>query len=222
MRIFPLGDNAVTIEFGNELSLDLNRKAIALSLYFETNPFPGFIETVPAYSSTTIFFDPALVRRTFPQSLTAFDSVRSFAEQALTHLHLLVESEKTPVKIPVIFNTSASLDIEAVSNFSGLTPDEVVSVFLERTYRVFMIGFLPGFAYMGEVEDRIAIPRKETPRTKVPAGSLGIAGKQTGIYPLESPGGWQIIGRTEMKMFDPHSQQSCPLRPGENVKFVRA
>ena len=222
MRIFPLGDNAVTVEFGNEISLEHNCKAIALSEHFESDPFSGFIETVPAYSSTTIFFDPLQVRNAFAQDPTAFDTVCELAKQAVSKLRYASESDSEPVEIPVIFDDEASLDLGNVAEFSGMNPDEIISIFLAETYRVFMIGFLPGFAYMGEVDKRIAIPRKQTPRTKVPAGSVGIAGKQTGIYPLESPGGWQIIGRTAMKMFDPRSDPSCPLRPGDNVRFVRA
>ena len=222
MRIFPLGDNAVTVEFGNEISLEHNCKAISLSEHFESDPFPGFIETVPAYSSTTLFFDPLLVRHTCGENATAHDTVCELAKQAVSKLRYASESDSEPVDIPVIFDDEASLDLEDVADFSGMNREEIISIFVAGTYRVFMIGFLPGFAYMGEIDDRIAIPRKQSPRTKVPAGSVGIAGKQTGVYPLESPGGWQIIGRTEMKMFDPRSDPSCPLRPGDNVRFVRA
>lgn len=222
MRIFPLGDNAVTVEFGNEISLELNRKAIALSEHFESNPFPGFIESVPAYSSTTIFFEPVKVRDAHIGCRTACEAVSLIVETASVEIRDKVETDRATVEIPVIFNSAASLDLDEVCKFAGLDADAVIYMFLKRIYRVFMIGFLPGFAYMGEVEDRIAIARKQSPRLKVPAGSVGIAGKQTGIYPLESPGGWQILGRTELKMFDPNSDPSCPLRPGDRVKFVRA
>jgi inhibitor of KinA len=222
MRIFPLGDNAITVEFGNEISLDLNRMAISLSEHFESDPFPGFIETVPAYSSATIFFDPIQVRQALSQDNCTFHFIRKLAEQAAAKLTGVSEKESELVEIPVFFDSESSLDLGDVGEFSGLNPDEIISIFLAGRYRVYMIGFLPGFAYMGEVDDRIAIARKPTPRTKVPAGSVGIAGKQTGIYPLESPGGWQIIGRTDMKMFDPGSDPSCPLRPGDLVKFIRA
>ena len=180
----------------------------------------GIIETVPAYSSTTIFFDPAPVREHFALSATAFEAIRDIAMLAIGELRAIDERQDIPVEISVIFDKAASIDLDEVSGFSGIARDEVISIFLDRTYRVFMIGFLPGFAYMGEVDDRIAIPRKKTPRTQVPAGSVGIAGKQTGIYPLESPGGWQIMGRTELKMFDPEKEPSCPLKPGDRVRFV--
>jgi inhibitor of KinA len=222
MRIFPLGDSAVTVEFGNEISLDLNRKAIALSEYLESNPFPGFIETVPAYSSTTIFFEPKTVCSAFDEFDTAFAAVCACVESGIEKSRSTVEPEANLIEIPVVFSADTSIDLTEICAFSGLGSDDVISIFLELEYRVYMLGFLPGFAYMGEVDAQIAVPRKHTPRLKVPAGSVGIAGKQTGIYPLESPGGWQIIGRTEMKMFDPLSEPSCPLGPGDRVKFVRA
>jgi len=103
---------------------------------------------------------------------------------------------------------------------AGLSADAVVDLFTGTSYRVYMIGFLPGFAYMGEVDERIAVPRRSSPRLKVPKGSVGIAGRQTGIYPLESPGGWQIIGRTEVELFTPDDHSPCLLRPGDNVRFV--
>ena len=222
MRIFPVGDNAITIEFGNEVSLELNRKALALAEHFETNPFPGFIESVPEYSSTTVFYDIAQVRENFRESASAFEAVRMIAEIATLHLDEMGSQEGRTVEIPTLINEQDSLDLDELSEWSGLKHEEVVEIFLDRTYNVFMIGFLPGFAYMGEVDDRIAKPRKPTPRLRVPPGSVAIGGKQTGVYPLESPGGWHIIGRTEMKMFDPENDSLCPLRPGDRVRFFRA
>jgi inhibitor of KinA len=221
MRVFPLGDNAVTFEFGNEISQQLNQRAIALSEYLETNPFPGFVETVPAYASTTIFYDSAIVRRSFPEFETAFAAVSAVTDKISVQFPEDQDRGSRTVEIPVMFGGDNSLDLGELCKFSGLSTDEVWSIFLERTYHVYMIGFLPGFAYMGEVDERIAIPRKSTPRTKVPIGSVAIGGKQTGVYPLESPGGWHIIGRTELKMFDPDTEPTCPLRPGDHVKFVR-
>jgi inhibitor of KinA len=221
MRVFPLGDNAVTVEFGNEISLQLNERAIALSEHLETNPFPGFVETVPAYASTTVFYDPITVRRSFPEFETAFDAVSAVTDKISVQFPEDQDRGGRTVEIPVMFGGDNSLDLGELCKFSGLSTDEVSSIFLERTYHVYMIGFLPGFAYMGEVDKRIAIPRKSTPRTKVPTGSVAIGGKQTGVYPLESPGGWHIIGRTELKMFDPETEPTCALRPGDRVKFVR-
>jgi|RhiMethySRZTD1v2_1073278.scaffolds.fasta_scaffold133243_3 inhibitor of KinA len=221
MRIFPLGENALTVEFGNEISLELNRQALQLAEYFQKNPFPGFIETVPAYASTTLFYHPLTVRKAFVEYPSAFDAVTSLVETAALTSEKSQGRSKTVIKIPIIIDRDSSPDLEVISEFSGLPMDEVISIYLERTYTVFMLGFLPGFPYMGEVDEKIACPRKQTPRLKVPKGSVGIAGKQTGIYPLESPGGWQIIGRTEMQIFDPASERPCGLTPGDEVRFVR-
>jgi inhibitor of KinA len=144
------------------------------------------------------------------------------SEIAASHLDEGTTRAARTVEIPIQINDEVSLDLNEVAEWSGLASDTVVEIFLERTYTVFMIGFLPGFAYMGEVDDRIAMPRKNAPRTKVRPGSVAIGGRQTGVYPLESPGGWHIIGLTEMKMFDPENEVLCPLRPGDQVKFVRA
>ncbi|HJS50272.1 MAG TPA: 5-oxoprolinase subunit PxpB [Pyrinomonadaceae bacterium] len=221
MRIFPLGENALTVEFGNEISLDLNRKAIDLAEHFQNEPFPGLIETVPAYASTTVFYDPTIVRRAFRENPSAFDAVRSLAEMAACTVVQRPVNEKRVVDIPIIIDRASAPDLNFVSEFSGLPVDEVISTFVDRTYRVYMLGFLPGFPYMGEVDERIAAPRKQTPRVKVTRGSVGIAGKQTGIYSLESPGGWQIIGRTEMEIFDPVKERPCALQPGDEVRFMR-
>jgi inhibitor of KinA len=222
MRIFPLGDNAITIEFGNEVSLELNEKALALAQHFDANPFPGYIESVPAYSSTTVFFDIRQVREAFPDYRSAFEAVSAVSHEASAILEETVPRPANTIEIPFQVNADVSLDLGDLSAWSGMSKNEVIEIFLGRTYNVFMIGFLPGFAYMGEVDERIAMPRKRTPRTKVPPGSVAIGGKQTGIYPLESPGGWYIIGRTKTKMFDPEDEHLCPLRPGDQVRFVRS
>ena len=220
IRIFSLGDSALTVEFGNAISQTLNKKAIALADHFDQNRFAGFVESVPAYASTTIFYNHAEVGKNFPQFQTAFEAVKSLAESALPTLDTLKKDTSRLVEIPVHFDTESALDLNVVSKHSGLSPDEVIEIFTGKTYRVFMLGFLPGFSYMGEVDDRIATPRKETPRTLVPKGSVGVAGKQTGIYSLASPGGWQIIGRTEVEMFTPDADSPSYLQAGDEIKFV--
>lgn len=222
MRIFPLGENAITIEFGNEVSIDLNRKALNVAEHFESNQFPGYIESLPAYASTTVFYDLEIVRNSFPDFETGFDAVASICESSAETLEDLHTYAPRTVEIPIRIADGISLDLDELAKWSELSKEEVIEIFLDRTYNVFMIGFLPGFAYMGEVDERIAMPRKQTPRLKVPTGSVAIGGKQTGVYPLESPGGWHIIGRTEMKMFDPENEKLCPLRPGDQVIFVRS
>jgi len=210
MRIFPLGDSAATIEFGNEISVELNNKAVNLARQIETTPFNGLIEAVPAYASLTVFYN---------SQLTTFEAVKGELARLSNKISSIPESIPNLVEIPIL--VSSEMDLARVAAYAALSSDEVLEIFLAQTYRVYMLGFLPGFAYMGELDDRIACPRLETPRTKVPKGSVGIAGKQTGIYPLESPGGWNIIGRTDLTMFDPTSDDPCRLHPGDEVRFVR-
>lgn len=212
MRIFPLGDSAATIEFGNEISVGLNEKSIALANHLTGTPFDGMVEAVPAYASVTVYYDPRK---------TSFANVESILNEAYQKIEIRPEGKSPLIEIPIELSTETSPDITRIVRFSGLDAETAIEMFLSTTYRVYMLGFLPGFAYMGEVDDRIAAPRLETPRTKVPKGSVGIAGKQTGIYPLESPGGWNIIGRTDLKMFDPKAVPPCLLKPGDEVRFVR-
>jgi inhibitor of KinA len=221
-RIFPLGDSALTVEFGNEISVELNERAIALSEYLESHPFTGFIETVPAYASTTVFYDLVEVRAAHPFRETAFDAVRQIVEEAFSDINVGRSADPQTIEIPVHVDADSALDLHLVAESAGLTPDEVIDIFLARTYRVFMLGFLPGFTYMAEVDERIAMPRKDAPRTAVPKGSVGIAGKQTGIYSLGSPGGWQIVGRTDVAMFTPDADRPTLLQPGDRVQFIPA
>lgn len=221
MLISPLGDNALTVDFGNVISDELNRKAIALCQRLAENPFPGLIETVPAYASATVFYDLATVRKAFPDYETAFNAAANFVHDTASDLSESVEIAARTIEIPVYFDQPNALDLETAAASKDLSPDEFLDIFLSQTYRVYMLGFLPGFAYMGEVDELIAVPRKHNPRTHVPKGSVGIAGRQTGIYPQESPGGWQIIGRTDAGLFDANRDEPCLFRAGDQVRFVR-
>lgn len=218
-RIFPLGESALTVEFGNEISLELNDEVLRLAKVFEQKTFPGFIEIVPAYSSLTIFYDVFTVRKNFPEFAIAFDAVKNFVETARQDLAETPPAESRTIEIPVSFAEENAPDLESVAARNNLTKEKVIEIFLEGTYRVFMLGFLPGFSYMGEVDERIAAPRRNVPRTRVEKGSVGIAGRQTGIYSLESPGGWQIIGRTPLELFTPEAETPTFLQAGDTVKF---
>lgn len=221
IKIFPLGDDALTVELGDEISETLNLRAIGLESFFERNRFPGLIETVPAYASLTIFYDPRRVRQSFPQFATAFAAVKALAEKALLDPSKTTARETRLVEIPVRFDEDSAPDLGFVAARAGRTPAQVVELFTARIYRVFMLGFLPGFAYMGQVDERIAAPRQTAPRLEVSKGSVGIAGRQTGIYPAASPGGWQIIGRTDTELFTPETENPCLFRPGDAVRFYR-
>jgi inhibitor of KinA len=219
-KIFPLGLGAMTVDFGNSISVSLNDKAISVASYFEEHRFPGFIEAVPAYSSVAIYYDVVETRRHFSEFGTAFAAVSSLVDAALRQPLDPSTTHGRMIEVPVDFTDDLALDMESIAAYSGLAHSAVIDVFTAKRYRVHMIGFLPGFAYMGEVDERIAVPRKDSPRKLVPRGSVGIAGWQTGIYPLESPGGWQIIGRTPIEMFTPDGATPSLLRAGDEVRFV--
>lgn len=221
-RIFSLGENALTIEFGNEISEKMNRQVISLDRYLMKNPFKGLIEIVPAYASLTVYFDILTVRKTQPNFPTAFEAVRSVISDSLKSIKTNKKESSKTIEIPVIFDDEASPDLKFVAELNKLSTEKIIEIFLAQTYRVYMLGFLPGFAYMGEIDERIAAPRKETPRQNVPAGSVGIAGRQTGIYPFDSPGGWQLIGRTETTLFEPENEIPTLFQTGDSVKFYRA
>ena len=169
---FPLGENALTIELGEEISEKLNRRILKLAKYFEQNKFEGFIEIVPAYASLTIFYDVFKVRKSHPAFPTAFEAVKNLAETGLRNLKEISENEPRLIEIPVSFDAEFALDLEFVAEINNLETREVIEIFTAKTYRVYMLGFLPGFAYMGEVDRRIAAPRRPSPRLKTPKGSV--------------------------------------------------
>lgn len=219
VEIYSLGDGAVTINFGDEISPDTNKRVIQLDRHFNSSPFSGFIETVPAYASLTVFYDVFQVGKNFSGFQTTFDAVKNLVESALENAVKPAENSSRLIEIPVCFAEEYALDLEFITETKNLTKSEVIKIFTSQTYQVYMLGFLPGFAYMGETDEKIAVLRKESPRTSVPKGSVGIAGRQTGIYPLSSPGGWQIIGRTNLELFTPNAEKPALLQTGDLVKF---
>lgn len=186
--------------------------------YCNKRPFKGFIEAVPAYASLTIFYDVIQVRNTYIFANTAYSIVENYLAIALENLNTSGVKEPTLIEIPVVYDGE---DLAFVAEYNQLSIEEIIGIHTKPTYRVYMMGFLPGFAYLGGMDERIATPRKSSPRTKVPAGSVGIAGKQTGIYPLESPGGWQLIGRTPLLLFNIDSPYPTLLKAGDLVRFVK-
>jgi inhibitor of KinA len=223
VKIYSLGENALTVSFGEEISLAINEKVLNLARRFEQeNHFKGFVEIVPAYATLTIFYDVPTVRKNFPEFATAFDAVKNLAETALQETVETVEDNRARlIEISVDFSLEFAPDLEFIAAEKNLSTEGVIEIFVARTYRVFMLGFLPGFAYMGEVDERISVARKQTPRAFVAQGSVGIAGRQTGIYSLASPGGWQIIGKTDARLFTPEMDVPTFLQAGDKVKFQR-
>lgn len=206
------------VSFGNIIDVDINDLTLQLQQAFSKNNFTGFIETVPAYSSLTVFYNPAIVRENNKTNEPAFSFVKNLTEKIIDELPELSQPKnKREIIIPVYYKGE---DLETVAKINQLTIDEIIQIHTGNSYRVFMIGFQPGFAYMGKLDERIVTPRLASPRTKVPAGSVGIAGDQTGIYPFASPGGWQLIGQTPIKIFDMKKDIPCLFKPGDEVKFI--
>lgn len=181
-------------------------------------PFPGFIESVPAYASLAVFYDTVLIRQKQKTFSTAFDFVKQNVLQSAEETNSSGgNGSADKISIPVYYNGE---DVEYIANRNQLTVEAVIKIHTAVTYRVFMTGFLPGFAYMGTVDEKIITPRKEKPRLHVAAGSIGIAGAQTGIYPIDSPGGWQLIGKTPLQIFNKEKINPCLLKAGDKVQFV--
>ena len=210
-RFLPGGDKALFVELGDEISPELNRRVRNLKLAIEKEKVPGIIETVPAYRSLLIYFEPWQVH---PKELR--EILFCLSQQPL-------ESELSKprlIEIPTVYGGEYGPDLEFVASHNKLSVNEVIQIHTGTPYLIYMIGFLPGFPYLGGMSAKIAAPRLDTPRTRIPTGSVGIAGTQTGIYPAESPGGWRLIGRTPLKVFDPTRQPPALFQAGDYLKFV--
>jgi inhibitor of KinA len=213
--IFPLGDSALTIDFGNIINEDVNQKVLRLFHHLKALADDSILDLVPAYSSLTVYYDVASFHH---PDKTAFETVADILEQLFSKNINIPERTPNFFEIPVCYSKNFALDIDYVSEQNGLSIEEIIHLHTSKTYKVYMLGFLPGFTYMGEVDYRLETARKPTP-IKLFAGAVGITGKQTGIYPMESPGGWQIIGRTPVKVFKKEDKNPVLFQPGDEVKF---
>ncbi|MCB0530994.1 MAG: 5-oxoprolinase subunit PxpB [Saprospiraceae bacterium] len=216
-HIHPLGDQGLCISWGNTIDIQINSLVLALAEHLQQLQLPGVLDLIPAYSSLSILFD---VRRLLRESPQPYDYMRKWVELEIQKIAEIKFSEGRSVEIPVCYDPSLAPDLERIARQSKLDTTEIIHLHSSRTYRVYMLGFLPGFPYMGTVDDRLATPRLASPRQSVPAGSVGIAGSQTGIYPLDAPGGWNLIGRTPLRLFDPNIAEPALLRPGDQVRFT--
>lgn len=233
-QVVPLGDSAVLAVLGKEMDPEVNGRVLALWRWLDRTPFPGYLESAPAYASVTVYFDPVRAAAASPSEWNMPDGLPGarlpepsggFYERLIAWIRIGAASPVTvreaapPVPIPVCYGGESGPDLEELAAWSGLSPLQVIELHCREVYRVYMMGFLPGFPYLGMVPGSIAMPRRATPRVRVPAGSVGIAGRQTGIYPLESPGGWQLIGRTPFPLLRRTGGSLCALQPGDRVRF---
>jgi inhibitor of KinA len=213
----PLGDEACSVVFGDRIDKEVNESVLHLFNHFKRESF--VTDVVPAYASLTVFYDPVEVLSRVDSNETSYEFVCNYL---IEQIKALPEKEKKiprQLEVPVCYTGDYSPDLEALSIKLQLLSSEIISIHAGTGYRVYMIGFQPGFAYMGTIDERIAFPRKEKPARRVPAGSVGIAGKQTGIYPFDSPGGWWIIGRTPLTIFDNKATTPVLFQPGDMVTF---
>ncbi|MBK8966337.1 MAG: 5-oxoprolinase subunit PxpB [Lewinellaceae bacterium] len=217
--IQPLGDQGLCISWGNTIDVQVNALVLALTARLQQLQLPAVLDLIPAYSSLCMLFDARRLLQDFPHQ-QPYDYMRKRVALEIQKITEVNYSEGRSVEIPVCYDQSLAPDLERIARQSKLDPAEIIRLHSSRTYRVYMLGFLPGFPYMGTVDDRIATPRLASPRPLVPAGSVGIAGSQTGIYPLDAPGGWNLIGRTPLRLFDPNKEEPALLRPGDQVRFT--
>src|SRR5579871_3651723 len=218
--IFPLGDSAITIDLGNYIDDQHNMLALALHDWLQAHPFPGMTDIIMAYSSVTVFYDPAVTAGAGIGGGGVFGGLEALLKRALAGIdgRERAAPEGRVHRLPVCYEGEYAPDLAWAAAELGLTPQAVVELHAAMVYRVYMLGFLPGFPYMGTVDERIRLPRKAQP-VNVPAGAVGIAGLQTGIYSLNSPGGWQIIGRTPVELFDQAASPPVLLQAGDMVEF---
>jgi len=216
--IFPLGDAALIIEFAAVIDREVNEQVLHLFHSLKKLALPEVWDIVPAYNSISVFYDVLKVKAMANEEQTAFDFMANKIQGIISNGSIIPSSEGRLIEIPVCYDLSYASDLIEVAIQKSLSIEEVIQLHTSKKYRVYMIGFLPGFAYMGEVDEKIEVPRKAIP-VHVVSGSVGIAGKQTGIYPLPSPGGWQIIGRTPLPVFNASYKEPVLLKPGDIVQF---
>jgi len=211
-RFLPAGDLGILVEFGDKIDPEINQKVSKVFITLEKIAIDGITEAVPTYRSILIFYDP---------SKTSFERLQNEILNIEKRLGEVIIPPPETIEIPVVYGGEYGLDIDFVAQHNHLTSEEVINIHTSGTYLIYMLGFTPGFPFLGGLSERLFTPRLKTPRAVVPAGSVGIANNQTGIYPIDSPGGWQIIGRTPIKLYNPDHENPILLKAGNYLKFKR-
>lgn len=211
IKFLAAGDSSILIEFGNEISPEINRKITATVRLMREQQIQGVVDIIPAFCSLLINYDPRVI---------SFEKI----ERRMRHLVKLEtaaeEVRKKIIEIPVCYGGEFGPDISTVAEHAGISKEEVIRIHSSGDYLIYMLGFLPGFSYLGGLDERIHTPRLADPRMMIPAGSVGIGGSQTGIYPLDSPGGWQLLGRTPVKTYDPDREEPILFEAGDYIRFI--
>ena len=209
-KILTSSDSSLCVEFGNAISEEINQQVRSFTLAVEAAHIPGVVELVPTYRSVTVHYRPEVL---------GYARLYEHLARILAHLTKVDIPPAGEIQVPVLYGGEWGPDLANVAKRHGLSEADVIALHTAPSYLVYMLGFLPGFCYLGGLDERIATPRLTAPRVSIPAGSVGIAGSQTGIYPLPSPGGWQLIGRTPLKLYDPHRAQPILLDAGMRLRF---
>jgi len=217
-KISSLGETALIIDFGNTIDESINKLVHSLFYQLQNDPIPGMIEAVPGYSSLTIYYDIPFIRNILNKQITAFEWVSESLKKFIPKENIETGDPQILIKVPVCYEIEYAPDLSLIATQNEISPGEVIYLHTSTTYHIYMLGFLPGFAYMGMVDEKLSSSRKQKP-VFVEAGSIGIAGKQTGIYPFRSQGGWQIIGRTPLKLFDKEKINPVLFKAGDKVQF---
>jgi len=210
LKFIPAGDNSLVVEVGNDIQKEINLMVRSLVLALERENPAGLKEILPTYRSLLIYYDP--FRTTFQEMKKRILDIKDRLKQ------MELPSPRL-VYIPTLYGGEFGPDLEFVSRYNALILKDVIKIHSSTLYMVYMLGFTPGFCYLGGMSEKIATPRLDNPRLKVPAGSVGITGTQTGIYPVDSPGGWRIIGQTPIRIYNPYASDPFPLRVGDYLKF---
>lgn len=210
-RFLQAGESCIVVEFADEIDRSANDAVMNLRHWFEIQKTIPVVECLPTYRSLAVYFDPLTV---------SSEAVIEEAKRALDSKAGIVKGAHKEISIPVCYGGEYGPDIQNVAEHAGISEEEVIKRHSDKVCHCYMIGFVPGFAYLGGMDESIATPRLANPRTVIKGGSVGIAGKQTGIYPIDSPGGWQLIGRTPLRLFTPEAEQPTLIDSGYGVRFV--
>lgn len=218
--VYSLSEYAVTVQFDDRINTDTLERIRSFNTLLHHHPFDGFRTTVPAYTTLSIYYDPfTVIQASQLTGINCFERVSGYLHGLRAKWSVNAISVSAPIAIPVCYGGVFGPDLDDVARHLGITPANVVRLHSAAIYQVYLIGFTPGFAYLGGMPEQLAVPRKATPRSRVAAGSVGIAGEQTGVYPLDTPGGWQIIGRTPLRLFDVDRERPILLKAGDQVVF---
>ena len=220
LQFFQISENAISLEFGDDINEETLDRIARLNQSIKANPFAGLLSTIPAYTTLTLYFNPvALINDPGLKGSTTLDKISRYIKSIHVETKKDQQTQNQIMQIPVCYDPVFGFDLQELSSFYQLKKEEIIELHSSAVYTVYMIGFVPGFPYLGGLSEKLTTPRRQNPRAAIPAGSVGIAGQQTGIYPLETPGGWQIIGRTPLKLFDVNRQQPSLLKAGDKLKF---